>query len=103
MSESEGSYLSEWMEFFDVEYEGRSSKIDISSLVNSRQRNMNSKVGDMISCPVCKSNFKKTTYNKIFCNSVPGKKNKKGNYRRRNSSSCKDKYWNIVDNKVRPF
>jgi hypothetical protein len=50
------------------------------------------KVGEMIACPNCKKMHKKTTYHKIFCNNQkthPGKR------------SCKDRYWNTVDEKRR--
>lgn len=41
------------------------------------------KVGEMINCPSCNSEFKKTHYAQAFCKSRSGTK-------------CKDKYWNTV-------
>ena len=81
----------------------KTSSIGSDSLMEARKRNMDAKVGSTISCPVCSTKFTKTTYNKIFCNSVSGKKNSKGKYKNKGYSSCKDTFWNIVENKVKPF
>jgi hypothetical protein len=47
------------------------------------------KVGDNIACACCGMMVIKTTYHKKFCNNQ--KKTKRG------VNSCKDKYWNTVD------
>jgi len=45
--------------------------------------NKGAKVGDNCICPSCGTNFKKTSYQQVFCKSQMGTK-------------CKDKYWNTV-------
>jgi hypothetical protein len=49
----------------------------------------NAKVHTMIRCPVCDQEHYKTTYHKVFCHNQKTMKKRK--------SSCKDKYWNIVE------
>jgi len=48
------------------------------------------KVGDHIRCPTCRKEFVKRTYNQVFCSN--GKQSK---------HSCKDRYWNFVDDSRR--
>jgi hypothetical protein len=51
--------------------------------------NKQAKVGSTIECAYCSIQVEKTTYHKTFCNNQ--KKTKRG------VNSCKDKYWNTVD------
>jgi len=48
-----------------------------------------SPVGKIIQCPCCTRDHMKTAYNKVFCS----------NYKTRGNRNCKDRYWNIVDDK----
>jgi hypothetical protein len=55
--------------------------------------NKQAKVGSTIECAYCSIQVEKTTYHKTFCNNQ--KKTKRG------VNSCKDKYWNTVDDSRR--
>lgn len=46
-------------------------------------KNKTAKVGSECICPVCKTEFKKVSYQQVFCGSKGG-------------TICKDKYWNKV-------
>lgn len=87
-----------WDDFAD-----RLDKTSKTNMISRRDTNKSSKVGSTIRCPVCGTSFVKTTYNKIFCSSPSGKKNNRGTYTKFGHSSCKDTYWNIVENKTKPF
>ena len=49
------------------------------------QYNINrlAKIGDSLKCPSCNSNFKKLSYNQIFCKTKV-------------KTICKDHYWNTI-------
>lgn len=65
------------------------------NLLKSRyQKARSAKIGKIIECPVCRKKFVKEIYNKIFCSN---QRNHKG------SSSCKDIYWNTIDERKRQF
>lgn len=48
-----------------------------------------SPVGKIIQCPCCTKDHMKTAYNKVFCS----------NHKTKGNRNCKDRYWNIVDDK----
>jgi len=51
-------------------------------------------VGSTVVCPTCGRSHTKTTYHKVFCSNQKRKTRKvKGEQK----TSCKDQYWNTVD------
>ncbi len=57
---------------------------DKSKLIEARKKCEIAKIGEIICCPSCGTNFVKKTYHSVFCKSKKGTK-------------CKDNFWNNVD------
>jgi hypothetical protein len=81
--------------FADEEAEQRKADLrrKIAKMVALREVALKAKVGERIACPCCGKSFVKKTYNKVFCSN---------GRTRKGSSSCKDRYWNYVDDNRRP-
>lgn len=65
----------------DFEF-GFAEEIARSQLVERYTEAKTAKVGNQCLCPYCLTTFKKKVYQQAFCN-----------------RKCKDKYWNLVDDK----
>ena len=61
-----------------------------SSTYNKIQYDYNkkAKTGSIIVCPVCQKNFIKKSYQQAFCSN-------------KGKSNCKDKFWNVANDKRR--
>jgi hypothetical protein len=57
-------------------------------LIEARQKCLDAKIGEEISCPSCGTKHMKKSYQSVFCKKFKGTK-------------CKDNYWNNVDPKKR--
>lgn len=57
----------------------------IQQMTERYQRAAHARTGDQVECPACGTLHEKTRYNKLFC-AAPIR-----------GSSCKDNYWNTVD------
>lgn len=69
---------------------GSTAPSHVSAMRAQYDANRAAKTGSHVNCPVCGVSFKKTTYHKVFCSN---QKTQRGR------SSCKDQYWNTVDEK----
>lgn len=59
----------------------------MTEILELHKHNSSLKIGEFANCPVCGKLFKKKTKTHSFCSN--GRTKKGGN--------CKDKFWNIVD------
>lgn len=93
---SESEALNDWIETMDdTIFNGDENRVMncISRVQAYRTQydiNKNAKVGEKITCPVCKKKIIKSTYQQVFCIGTGKRKHK-----------CKDVYWNTVDDNRR--
>lgn len=85
----EADALTDMYEMYDTYYEEKSDlERKLEGIEHRYNIAKNAKIGSMIQCAYCGKHIKKTTYHKKFCSNQKTSKNK---------SSCKDKYWNLID------
>jgi hypothetical protein len=103
---TEAERMDEWLTDADIEEietgmnasELRQTKLEdrVEHMVALYERARNAQVGTQIVCPTCGRTHVKTTYHKVFCSNQ--KRKRRNNGRKR---SCKDVYWNSVNDERR--
>lgn len=96
---TEAERISEWYEDGEVgesrEERAEEERQDLIGTYKARyERARNAATGSEITCPVCGRTHTKNTYHKVFCSNQKRKRRRaKGQQKR----SCKDIYWNTVN------
>lgn len=96
--EALSDFLDEWTDWDSDDWLGNKRRMEATQLLHGARRRTltiqsagslkpfydaakSAKTGETISCPVCKKQFVKRSYQQAFCSN-------------KGKSNCKDKYWN---------
>jgi hypothetical protein len=82
----------EWCAERDAEERAVTLRQKIAKMARLRNTALAANVGERVLCPVCGKGVVKKTHNQVFCSN---------GRTRKGASSCKDKYWNLVDDNRR--